>query len=98
MAASSRYPPWKGLTVGLATLVLTPEPIAPGDDALLGRVLSNSLGRYRSVPLGLFRANLGQEAVSFALRSSPDQLFSEASRLADTLSEHLRRYVPLIDV
>ena len=30
-AVSSRFPPWKGLVVGLTVVVLTPEPIGPGD-------------------------------------------------------------------
>lgn len=40
-AVSSRFPPWKGLVVGLTAVVLTPEPIGPGDDA----VLSQAAGR-----------------------------------------------------
>ncbi len=95
---SSRFPPWKGLAIGLTGLVVTPEPIGPGDDAVLGRVLGGSLRRFRVVPVGLIRVNLGQEATSFALTSSPDQLFTEPARLADTLSEHLRRFVPLIEM
>jgi hypothetical protein len=98
MAASGRYPPWKGLVIGLTCLVLTPEPIGPGDDAVLGRVLGISLRRYRVVPFGLIRVNLGQEAVSFALKASPDGLFPESEKLADALSEHLRRFVPLLEM
>ena len=29
MAVNGRFPPWKGLTIGLNAVVLTPEPIAP---------------------------------------------------------------------
>ena len=97
-AVSSRFPPWKGLVVGLTVVVLTPEPIGPGDDAVLSQVLAVPLRRFRVVPLGVFRVNLGQEAVSFALKASPDQLFPEPERLADALSEHLRRFVPLIEM
>jgi len=97
-AASGRFPPWKGLAIGLTGLVVTPEPIGPGDDAVLGRALGGSLKRYRVVPFGLIRANLGQEATAFAMKTSPDQLFTEPSRLADTLSEHFRRFVPLIEL
>jgi hypothetical protein len=96
--ASRRFPPWQGLVIGLTVLVLTPEPIGPSDDAVLARVLDTPLRKYRVVPFGLFRLNLGQEAISFALKESPDRLFSEAELLADTLSEHLRRYVPLLDI
>ena len=97
-AVSSRFPPWKGLVVGLTAVVLTPEPIGPGDDAVLSQALAVPLRRFRVVPFGIFRVNLGQEAVSFALKASPDQLFSEPERLADALSEHLRRFVPLIEM
>jgi hypothetical protein len=41
MAANGRFPPWRGFVIGLTALVLTPEPISPGDDALLRKVLSN---------------------------------------------------------
>jgi hypothetical protein len=97
-AASSRFPPWKGMAIGLTGLVLTPEPIRPNDDAVLGRVLHGSLRRFRVVPVGLIRVNLGQEATAFAMKSSPDQLFCEPARLADTLSMHLRRFVPLMEM
>ena len=53
--------------------------------------------RFRVVPFGILRINLGQEAVSFALKASPDQLFPEPMRLADAVSEHLRRFVPLLE-
>jgi hypothetical protein len=98
MAASGRFPPWKGFVIGLTCLVLTSEPIGPGDDAVLGQVIETSLRRYRVVPFGLLRVNLGQEALSFALKASPDGLFPEAVRLADALSEHLRRFVPLLEM
>ncbi len=98
MAASGRFPPWKGLAIGLTGLVVTPEPIGPGDDAVLGRALGGSLRRFRVVPVGLIRVNLGQEATAFAMKTSPDQLFTEPARLADTLSEHFRRFVPLIEM
>ena len=86
------------LVVGLTAVVLTPEPIGPGDDAVLSQALAVPLRRFRVVPFGIFRVNLGQEAVSFALKASPDQLFPEPERLADALSEHLRRFVPLIEM
>jgi hypothetical protein len=98
LAASRRFPFWKGTVLGLAVVVLTHEPIGPDDDQILGRVLSRPLRRYRAVPFGLIRVNLGQDAVAFSLRSSPDNLFPEASRLADALSEHLRRFVPTLEV
>jgi len=97
-AASGRFPPWKGLAIGLTGLVVTAEPIGPGDDAVLGRALGGSLRRFRVVPVGLMRVNLGQEATAFAMKTSPDQLFTEPARLADTLSEHFRRFVPLIEM
>ena len=97
-AVSGRFPPWKGLAIGLTGMVVTPEPIGPGDDAVLGQVLNGSLRRFRVVPVGLIRVNLGQEATAFAMKTSPDKLFSEPARLADTLSENFRRFVPLIEM
>jgi hypothetical protein len=97
-AASGRFPPHKGLVIGLTALVLTTEPIGPGDDAVLARVLGQSLHRFRVVPFGLIKVSLGQEAVTFALRPSPGQLFPEPVHLADALCEHLRRYLPAIEM
>jgi hypothetical protein len=98
MAANGRFPPWKGLVLGLTAVVLTPEPVAPGDDEMLRQVLDVKLRRMRVVPFGLIRVNLGQEAVSLAINSSPEELFPEPARLADVLCENLRRYVPLIEM
>src|SRR4051794_32390800 len=93
MAVNGRFPPrlgpWPrrqaprvagGLVIGLTVLVLTPEPIGPGDDAALGEVLGGLTAartRTRTVPLGLMRVNLGQEALAFALASGPVGLFPE---------------------
>jgi hypothetical protein len=98
MAASGRFPPWRGPAIGLSVVVLTPEPIAPGDDETLSRVLAGNYRRFRAVPFGLFRLNLGQEAASFALATSADALFPEAERLADAFSERFRRFVPFLEV
>ncbi len=97
MAANGRFPPWRGLVIGLTALVLTPEPIGPGDDAVLREVLDVKLGRMRVVPFGLIRVNLGQEAVALAINSSPDGLFTEPALVADRLCEQFRRFVPLIE-
>jgi hypothetical protein len=97
MATNGRFPPWRGLAIGLTALVLTPEPIEPADDATLRDVLATKLGRMRVVPFGLIRLNLGQEAISLAVNSSPDELFSEPTLLADALCEQFRRYVPLME-
>ncbi|MGC8641766.1 MAG: hypothetical protein ACP5XB_18010 [Isosphaeraceae bacterium] len=97
-AVSSRFPPWQGTVIGLTSLVFTAEPIGPGDEATLERALGVSLRKFRIIPFGLLRINLGQEAIAWALRSSPDQLFPEPVRLADALGEHLRRFVPLFKV
>jgi len=105
MAVNGRFPPWgrgrhpKGLVLGLTAVVLTPEPIGPGDDAVLGEVVSGRpLPRQRAVPLGVIRVNLGQEALSFALASGPEGVFTEPAALADALTPHFRRFVPLIEV
>ena len=97
MAANGRFPPWHGLVIGLTALVLTPEPIGPGDDAMLREVLGVKLGRMRVVPFGLIRVNLGQEAIALAINSSPDGLFTEPTLVADALCEQFRRYVPLVE-
>ena len=97
MAVNGRFPPWRGLVVGLTALVLTPEPIGPGDDAMLRDVLGIKLRRMRVVPFGLIRANLGQEAIALAINSSPEGLFTEPALLADALCDKFRRYVPLIE-
>ena len=97
IAASSRFPPWKGLAIGLTALIVTPEPIGPGDDAVIARVLDRPRRKHRVVPFGVLRLNLGQEAMSYALKASPGKLFPEPMQLADVLSEHLRRFVSLIE-
>jgi hypothetical protein len=98
LAANGRYPPWRGPIVGLTAVVLTPEPIGPGDDAMLREVLAIKRRRMRIVPFALFRLNLGQEAVSMAIQTDPDGLFSEPGRLADTLCAQFRRFVPLLEL
>jgi hypothetical protein len=96
MAVNGRFPPWQGLVIGLTALILTPEPIGPGDDAMLRDVLGVKLRRMRVVPFGLIRINLGQEAIALAINSSPDGLFTEPTLLGDALCDRFRRYVPLI--
>ncbi len=96
-AVNGRFPPWKGLVIGLTALVITPEPIGPGDEAILQETLAVKLGRMRVVPFALIRVNLGQEAISLALQSSPDGLFPEPTLLADALCEHFGRFVPLME-
>jgi hypothetical protein len=98
LAASGRFPPWRGPVIGLTALVLTPEPIGPGDDAMLREVLDVKLRRMRVVPFGLFRINLGQEAVSLAIHTDSDGLFTEPGVLADALCAGFRRFVPLIEI
>ena len=100
MAVNARYPPWHrqgGSVIGLTCLVLTPEPIGPGDDAVLGTVLGR-LPRMRAVSLAVIRVNLGQEAMSLALTSDPGNLFPEVLALADALTLRLRRFVPMLEV
>jgi hypothetical protein len=96
--ANERFPPWPrgwALSMGLTTIALTPEPIGPGDDALLRSSLSLP-ARYRGVPLGLIRLNLGQEAMAQAIAAGPEQLFVEPATLIDALAKSFRRYVPLV--
>jgi hypothetical protein len=111
-AVNGRFPPWAprwprvrtrsaagGLVIGLTTVILTPEPIGPDDDRVLREILggvSVRRTRTRAVPLGLLRINLGQEALAFALAPGPAGLFFEPEALADGLSVHFRRFVPLV--
>ncbi|HKI20999.1 MAG TPA: hypothetical protein VKA15_24110 [Isosphaeraceae bacterium] len=97
MAVNGRFPPWRGLVIGLTAITMTPEPIQPADDAMLRDVLGITLRRMRVVPFGLLRINLGQEAIALAIKSSPDELFAEPLRLADLLTQNFRRYVPAIE-
>jgi hypothetical protein len=96
-AASSRISVWDGVAIGLTALIVTSEPLDAGDDAVLGRVLAAPLRRYRVVPIGLLRVNLGQEATAFTMKASPGEIFAEPALLADVLSTHLRRFVPLFE-
>jgi hypothetical protein len=100
LAVQTRFPPGRDGrwgTIGLTTVVLTPEPIGPEEDAALQKVLSPPK-KTRVVPLGLIRLNLGQEAMSMALTSSPDDLFPEPIALADVLTTHFRRFVSLLEM
>jgi hypothetical protein len=98
MAVNGRFPPWRGVVIGLTALVLTPEPIVAGDDSMLRDVLGITLRKMRVVPFGLLRINLGQEAMAMALRTDPDGRFTEPAKLADTLCERFRRFVPLLEL
>jgi hypothetical protein len=105
MAVNGRFPPWgggphpRGLVLGMTAVVLTPEPIGPGDDAVLRQVVSGrALPRQRAVPLGVIRVNLGQEALSYSLASAPDGTFPEPAALTDVLTPHLKRFVPLLEL
>ena len=100
MAVNGRYPPTfsRGASLGLTAVVLTPEPIGPGDEAVLKAVINGRpLPRLRAVPLGMIRVNLGQEAVAFALAAGPEGVFPEPLALADALCGSLRRFVPLME-
>lgn len=98
-ATTRRFPPsWAlGLgSIGLTTIVLTPEPIAPEDDDRLKAGLAASI-RSRVVPLGVLRLNLGQEAMAFHLAGGPDGLFPEPIAVVDALTPEFRRFVPTFD-
>ncbi|MFO0892877.1 MAG: hypothetical protein U0790_27525 [Isosphaeraceae bacterium] len=97
MAVGGRFPLWKAAVLGLAVVVLTYEPIGLADEEILDRVLAAPLRRYRAVPFGLIRVNLGQEAVAYSLRASPGRLFPEAQVLAVRLGESLRRFLPPLE-
>ncbi len=97
---NTRFPPirgGRGLTLGFTAVVTTPEPILPEDDASLDLAMASPGLRNRAVPLGIFRVNLGQEAIAFSLRRGPGNLFPEPEALADAFSVRLRRFAKLID-
>ncbi len=99
-ATSTRFPPSWALghgSIGLTTLILTPEPIQLEDDATLAAGLRTQL-RSRVVPLAILRLNLGQEAMAFALAGGPADLFPEPVTLADALTAKFRRFVPFLPV
>lgn len=100
-AAHGRYPPWPsggpGLVIGLTTIVLTDDPIGLRDEQQLALALPTDQ-KSRVVPLGLFRINLEQEALAFAIGPSPRDLFPEPFVLADGLSTTLGRFVPPLEL
>lgn len=98
-AVGGRFPPGRKFGfggIGLTAIVATPEPLKAEDDAFLLRALART-SRSRALPMGIIRVNLGQEAMAFQVTRGPDDLFPEAVLLADVLSKHLRRFVPLFD-
>ena len=100
MAVNGRFPPSlrAGLALGMTAVVLAAEPITPEDDTLLGKLIDGRpLPRQRAVPLGVIHVNLAQEGIAFALASGPPGVFPEPVALADALTPHFRRFVPLID-
>jgi hypothetical protein len=100
IVVNTRFPPvlrGRGLTLGLTAVVITPEPVQPDDDAALSQAL-DPVRRTRAVPLGVFRINLGQEALSFSLKRGPEGLFPEPELLADAFATKLRRFVPLVEM
>ncbi len=97
MAVNGRYPPRAAWVVGLLPLFLTAEPITPEDDALTRDSTAITLPPRRVLLTGLFRLNLGQEAMSFAVTRGDDNPFALAETIADALAPNLRRFVPLVE-
>lgn len=96
-AVNSRFPPLtrgNGLSIGLTAVVVTPEPIRPDDESRLDATLARRKAAGRSIPLGMFRVNLGQEALAYSLAAGPDDLFREPAALAEALSNRLGRFLP----
>ena len=91
LAVNGRFSPRLGLSVGLSVIVITPEPIQPTDEDLLGK-LSRTIPRTRVTLVGLFRLNLGQEAMASLLTKSP---FAEPAALHDFLASRFRQFVPI---
>jgi hypothetical protein len=95
-AAGTRFSPLRGLSIGLNVVIVSPDPIEPDGDRDLQSALEN-LPRFRTVPLGAFRVNLDQQALSLAIVRGPEGLFPEPETLAEALTPEFRRYVPLIE-
>ncbi len=98
-AVNTRYPPFSrrsGMAVGLSAVVIAREPIRPEEEEILSRGLARP-SRSRCVPLGLFRVNLEQEAVAWAIARGPGELYPEPLRIAEALGESLKRHVPRVD-
>lgn len=97
-AINGRYPPWSrhsGLSVGLTVVIVSREPIAPGDEETLGSVLNGSRTlRSRAQPLAIVRVHLEDEAMAIALGAGPDGLFPEPKAVADALTPRLGRHLP----
>ncbi len=99
-AADARFAPGRAGrwgTIGLTCIVLTSEPIGPEEDTQLQAALAKMPRVGRVVPLGILRLNLGQEAMSMALTSSPSGLFPEPLALADALTAKFKRYVSMLE-
>jgi hypothetical protein len=94
---SLRYPPWRGASLALTCVVVSTTPIEPDDDLRLAGSLVD-LPRYRCVPLGLFRLNLDQEAMTMALRRGPNGLYGEPEIVAEALAARFRRFVPRVEI
>jgi hypothetical protein len=83
--------------IGLTTVIVTTDLIAPEDEQFLPLALP-SQSRSRIVPMGLLRVNLEQEAFAFAIGPAPQDLFPEATTLADGFSQVLGRFVPPLEL
>jgi hypothetical protein len=95
--AAHRFPIRRGPSLPTTLVVVTPEPIVAGEDERLAAALTAGSVRDRVVRLGLFRVNLGQEALAFAIRRVPDAPLPEPDRVADALSARLGRFLPPLD-
>jgi hypothetical protein len=96
LAAHRRFPPWprgESLSLAMTVIVVGTAPITADDDEALSGSLRLT-ARMRAVVLGLFRVNLDQGAMAFALARGPSGLFPEPEILADALTRRFRRFVP----
>ncbi len=100
-AVHSRFPPWPrggpGFAITLTTVVLTPEPITPEDEAKLQQAFPEHR-RSRVVPIAIIRANLGQEAMAIAFNAIDQEMIPEPFTLVDGFSDVLRQFVPPTDL
>ncbi len=95
-AVCDRFPPYRGLSIGLTTVLVGSEAVAPDDDRRLAEVLQG-IAPTRVVPLGLFLLDLERGQMAGALRRGPEGLYPEPEAVHDALVDDFGRFLPLVD-
>lgn len=95
-AVCHRFPPYRGASVGLTTVLVGTTPVRPDDDRRLADVLQ-AASEARVVALGLFLLDLDSAQMAGALRRGPDGLYPEPEAVHDALVEDFGRFLPLVE-